>query len=312
MLSVIIPLYNKASTVERAVRSVLNQTVQDFELIVVNNGSTDGGEEVVKRIQDKRLRLVEQENLGVSMARNRGVAESRYDYVAFLDADDEWKPTFLETVLALKERYPGCSVFATAYQRCDSKGNIQDIKLNRLPQSKIIKTNGIPALILDNYFEVAALSEPPFCSISVMVRKASLEAIGGFPEGVHQGEDLLTWARLATTETIAFCPVPQSIFYTGEQSTMDRPKRIPAEDDVVGRELKKIYSNKPLPYLDQYIAKWHKMRASIYLRLPHQGHKCRSEIHKSQHWHRNKKLYLYNILTLIPYPLRMKLLKRLT
>ena len=89
-------------------------------------------------------------------------------------------------------------------------------------------------------------------------------------------------------------------------------KNTPAEDDVVGRELKKFYSNKQLPYLDQYIAKWHKMRASIYLRLPRQGHKCRSEIRKSQHWHRNKKLYLYNILTFIPYILRMKLLKRLT
>lgn len=312
MLSVIIPLYNKAATVERAVRSVLNQTVQDFELIVVNNGSTDRGEEVVKRIQDKRLRLVEQKNLGVSMARNRGIAEARFDYVAFLDADDEWKPTFLETVLALKEHYPDCTVFSTAYQRCDGKGNIQEIKLNRLPQSKMGTTKGIPSLVLDNYFEVAALSEPPFCSISVMVRKSSLEAIGGFPEGVHQGEDLLTWARLAATGTIAYCPLPQSIFYTGEQSAMDSPKRIPAEDDVVGRELKKIYSNKPLPYLDQYIAKWHKMRASIYLRLPHQGRKCRSETRKSQHWHHNKKLYVYNILTFIPYALRMKLLKRLT
>ncbi len=312
MLSVVIPLYNKAATVERAVRSVLNQTVQDFELIVVNNGSTDGSEEVVKQIQDKRLRLVEQDNQGVSMARNRGVTETMSDWVAFLDADDEWKPTFLETVLALKGRYPNCSVYATAYQRCDGKGNIQDIKLNRIPKSTMEAKNDIPAMLLDNYFEVAALSEPPFCSISVMVHKTSLEAIGGFPEGVHQGEDLLTWARLAATGTIAYCPVPQSVFYTGEQTAMDRPKRIPAEDDVVGRELKRIYKDKPLPYLDQYIAKWHKMRASIYLRLPHQGRKCRSEIRKSQHWHRNKKLYLYNILTYIPYTLRMKLLRKIS
>ncbi len=312
MVSVVIPLYNKAATVGRAVQSVLNQTVQDFELIVVNNGSTDGGEEVVKRIHDERLRLVEQDNKGVSMARNRGVDEASADWVAFLDADDEWRPTFLETVLALKERYPDCSVYATAYQRCDGKGNIQDIKLNRLSQSRMETFNGIPALLLDNYFEVAALSEPPFCSISVMVRKASLEAVGGFPEGVHQGEDLLTWARLAATGTIAYCPVPQSVFYTGEQSAMDRPKRTPADDDMVGRELERIYNDKPLPYLDQYIAKWYKMRASIYLRLPHQGRKCRSEIHKSQHWHRNKKLYLYSILAFIPYALRMKLLKRLS
>ena len=310
MISVVIPLYNKATTIERAIRSVLNQTYQDYELIVVNNGSTDGGQEIVKHIQDPRLRLVEQENQGVSMARNRGIAESTSDYIAFLDADDEWKPEFLETVLGMKDLYPDHTVFASAYRRCDSKGNITDIQLNRLPESSNrINSNGLKTLSLDNYFEVAALSEPPFCSISVMVRKEAIERIGGFPQGVHQGEDLLTWARLAVTGRIAYCTEPLSIFYTSEKSVMDRPKRIPADDDVVGRELAKIYNQKPLPYLDQYIAKWHKMRASIYLRLPHQANKCRDEIRQAQHWHRNNKMIIYTILSIVPYQLRMKVMK---
>ena len=297
MISVVIPLYNKAATIKRAVNSVLAQTVQDFELIVVNNGSTDGGEEVVRRMTDTRIRLVEQDNQGVSMARNRGIKESKRDLVAFLDADDEWLPTFLETTLHLHDKYPNCSVCAIAYQRCNSRGEMQEIRLLRCPESK--------DFIMDNYFEVAALSDPPFCSISVMIKKEALEAIEGFPKGVHQGEDLLTWARLAASNKIAYCTVPQSIFYTRETSSMDLPKRIPADDDVVGRELAKIYKQNPLPYLDQYIAKWHKMRASIYLRLPRCSRKCRKEIKEAQLWHHNPRLILYYIFSLCPYNLRM-------
>ena len=185
MISVVIPLYNKAATVERAVKSVLNQTIQDFELIVVNNGSTDGGQEIVRKIEDSRLKLIEQDNQGVSMARNRGVEECSSDFVAFLDADDEWKPIFLETMLGMKELYPEYAVFASAYQRCDNKGEISNIQLNRLPDNRQTIKNGLQVISLDNYFEVAALSEPPFCSISVMVKKEALEAIGGFPKGVR-------------------------------------------------------------------------------------------------------------------------------
>lgn len=301
MLSVVIPLYNKAATVERAIRSVLNQTVQDFELIVVNNGSTDGSEDVVKSIVDSRIILISQDNQGVSMARNRGVEAANSDWVAFLDADDEWNPTFLETVLSLKEKYPDCSVFATAYQRCNAHGVFEDIKLLGVPLEENFR--------MDNYFEVAAVSDPPFCSISVMVKKEALLSIGGFQKGVHQGEDLLTWARLAANYKIAYCSVPQSIFYTGEQSAMDLPKRVPADNDIVGQELEKIHKQTPLPYLDKYIAKWHKMRASIYLRLPKQAKKCREEIRQAQHWNRNNKLIYYQIISYIPYPLRMKLLR---
>lgn len=301
MLSVIIPLYNKAATIERAINSVLNQTIQDFELIVVNNGSTDGGQETVLKIQDPRIKLVEQNNQGVSMARNRGIEEASTDWIAFLDADDEWETTFLETVTRLHNDYPECDVCATAYRRCNNRGEMQDIRLTHCPNEN--------DFIMEKYFDVAANSDPPFCSISVMVRKESLQAIGGFPEGVHQGEDLLTWARLAANYKIAYCKEPQSIFYTGETSAMDIPKRIPADDDIVSQELEKIFNQKPIPYLDQYIAKWHKMRASIYLRLPKQAKKCRNEICQAQHWHRNNKLIYYQILSYIPYPIRMKLLR---
>ena len=301
MVTVVIPLYNKAATIERAIRSVLGQTVQDFELRVVDNGSTDNGSEIVKKIDDPRIHLIVQDNQGVSMARNRGIAASNSEWVAFLDADDEWKPTFLATVLGLKDKYPGCSILATSYQRCNAKGEIADILLREIPESDDFQ--------MGNYFEVASESDPPFCSISVMVKKEALLAVGGFPKGVHQGEDLLTWARLAVAYKIAYCRKPQSIFYTGETTGMDKPKRIPADNDIVGAELEKIHQSHPeITGLQKYIAKWHKMRASIYLRLPHQSSKCRNEIKAARKWYKDKKTTLYLLISFIPYPVRMKLI----
>ena len=98
MISVIITLYNKTAYIERALRSVLNQTYQDFEIVVVDDGSTDGGGDIVSRLPDPRIRLVRQRNAGAGTARNRGIRESRGEWIAMLDGDDEWRPGFLRAV----------------------------------------------------------------------------------------------------------------------------------------------------------------------------------------------------------------------
>lgn len=93
MISVIIPLYNKAHTIVNTLNTVLNQTYHDFEVVIVNDGSTDNGVEVIKQnFNDLRIRIINQKNAGVSAARNRGIQESRGKWISFLDADDEWMP----------------------------------------------------------------------------------------------------------------------------------------------------------------------------------------------------------------------------
>lgn len=302
MISVVIPLYNNATTVIRAIQSVLNQTVSDFELIVVDDGSTDGGGEVVEQADDSRTRLIVQANQGVSAARNCGIEEARGEWVAFLDADDEWKPGFLATCISLTEQYPQCDVVATAYERRHTRGGTQPIVLNKTPDAD--------NFILDNYFDVAASSDPPFCSISVMVRREALKTIGGFPQGIHQGEDLITWARLASEYKIAYSRKPEAIFHTSEAQSQGIPRRTPPANDIVGRELEKLYTCHPhVSGLPDYIAHWHKMRASMFLRLPHHKSDCRNEISLSHKWNgKNKRLILYSLLLLIPYPVRMQLL----
>ena len=115
-MSVIIPLYDKARTIGRALDSVLAQTFDDFELIVVDDGSRDDGPSIVAACGDPRIRLIRQSNAGPGAARNRGAAEARTDILAFLDADDAWRPTYLEAAHRVLGEDMEYSVFVSAYE----------------------------------------------------------------------------------------------------------------------------------------------------------------------------------------------------
>jgi hypothetical protein len=262
MFSVVIPLYNKGQTIERAIRSVLVQTVPEFEVVVVNDGSTDEGPGVVERMADSHIRLVHQENQGVSAARNRGIAEARFDLIAFLDGDDEWKPTFLETVTRLARTFPEAAVFATSYLFAQEDQRVWPSQLRGVPPAP---WEGI----LTDYFAVAARSDPPLWSSAVAVKKKALLRVAGFPPGVTSGEDLLTWARLALDGEIAFSTQPLSVFHLGTEANPCLLRRQPSREDVVGRELAHLLTAVTGPRkrsLRHYVAMWNKMRASIWLR----------------------------------------------
>lgn len=260
MISVIIPLYNKAASVGRTLRAVLAQTYGDFEVVVVDDGSTDGGADVVRSVGDGRIHLVSQANAGVSAARNRGVREARGEFVAFLDADDEWQPDYLETQHRLTQRYPQCAVFATSYAIRPAGGEDAPAVLRRLP---FAGEDGV----FTNYFEVAACSHPPLWTSAVMVRRAAMDAVGGFPVGIRSGEDLLTWARLAVKYEVAYCRRPLAVFVNDAVLFNDDQKaRMPERTDVVGRELAALLRAHPdVAGVRAYVALWHKMRARIFL-----------------------------------------------
>lgn len=194
--SVVIPLYNKVKYIQRALDSVLAQTFEDFEVIVVNDGSTDGSEKVVEQYANARVRLVHQKNAGECAARNRGIDEARTDLVAFLDADDEWLPGFLDSILRLRGRFPDCGAYAAAYDFVEADGR-------RCPAA----FNGIPAPpwegILPNYFR-AALGCSPVCSSAVAVPKRVFDSVGLFPLGVRRGGDTDMWCRVALGYPLAF------------------------------------------------------------------------------------------------------------
>jgi glycosyltransferase involved in cell wall biosynthesis len=194
-ISVVIPLYNKKRYVARAIDSVLRQTFQDFEIIVVDDGSTDGSAGVVRGFSDPRIRLIQQENAGVSAARNRGVREARHDLVAFLDADDRYKDSFLAQILRLRERYPQAGAYATNVEYIVKGGEAR------------LVTRGLPGKdsLLDlRSFITLCLNSCPVYSSAIAVTKEVLERAGGFPVGVRYAEDLDTWLRIVAVSPIAF------------------------------------------------------------------------------------------------------------
>ena len=261
-ISIVMPLYNKEKEVVRSLKSVFSQTISDFELIIVNDGSTDRGREVVEAYDDSRVRLIDQPNLGVSAARNIGIRAACADLIAFLDADDEWRPEYLEKILLLAVKFSDCEVFATGYIYYYQDGTNRSAIIRGLD-------DGFSDGVIGNYFSVAAQSDPPLCSSAIAVRKDAITSIGGFPLGIYVGEDLLTWARLAARFDIAYCRTPLAIFWA-PLCLADRPPRLPQTPDLVATGLANLLSEAPrglLAGLRQYLALWHRMRAVVFLKF---------------------------------------------
>lgn len=123
MFSVVIPLYNKKHTIRECIASVLSQSYQDFELLVIDDGSTDNSFQVLSEYSDNRIRIVQQSNGGVSSARNLGLKLAKSKYVALLDADDLWMPDYLEKMNSFIEAYPFCALYGSRQYVVDGKGH---------------------------------------------------------------------------------------------------------------------------------------------------------------------------------------------
>ncbi len=303
-ISVVMPLYNKENEVKRAVESVLSQTIADFELIVINDGSTDKGPTVVRSINDPRIRVIDQLNTGVSAARNKGVAEAQTDLIAFLDADDEWETDFLGTIIRLRDKFPSCEVFATNYYFCRANNYKRPTIIRGLP--KEFKEG-----ILTDYFGIASQSDPLLWSSAVAVARRAIEKVGGFPLRITAGEDLLTWARLAVRYEIAYTMEPKAYFWEPVELS-DRQGRVPDDPDIVGQELEVLlttYSDYKRKGLNDYIAFWHRMRSSIFIRLGKRWNAL-EEIQKALYFSGiNGKLFFYMLGAILPNKFAVNLMK---
>ena len=305
MISIVIPLYNKATSIATALNCVLAQTYQDFEVVIVDDGSTDDGAVVVEQYADSRIRLIRQENAGVSAARNRGIAEAEGEYVAFLDADDEWMPEYLAVQHCLTQRYPQCDVFATNYIFRGFTGNKVSTILRKLPSKA-------QDFVMTNYFAVAYSSHPPLWTSAVMVRRSVIDGVGGFPVGVKSGEDLLTWARLAIKYKIAYSKHSLVIYNLGEgYDKKNLPPRRQDACDPIGKELLAIYrANPKIKGLRKYISHWHKMRASTAIRYGERRETIYETTQSLKYNLLNYKALLLGMLALLPAKMRRYIIHR--
>lgn len=192
IFSVIVPLYNKEREVESTLRSVLAQTHQPLEIVVVDDGSTDRSAEIVESLGSPLIRLIRQSNAGECAARNRAMSEARGEWFALLDADDEWKPEFLEEVAAMIEEWPDCGIYSTAFDIVSPTGRVR----GNCPTQRGV---------VDNFWRESMTRYVTIPSATVLSRKA-VEQLGGFPEGMKMGGDQWMWIKLASHYGVCFSP----------------------------------------------------------------------------------------------------------
>ncbi|MDC8004592.1 glycosyltransferase family 2 protein [Aureisphaera galaxeae] len=203
MVSVIVPLYNKQQYVAKTIQSVLDQTYADFEIVVVNDGSTDDSEKVVKTFQDPRIRLITIENSGVSVARNTGIEKAQYPWISFLDGDDWWDPNFLAEMVKAMEAFPKVNIFGAGRSRV-FEDSIERYQHALLPKDG---TSGIT-----NYFEIIKKYLPPINASNAVFKASLFDANHRFRKGQRKHEDHDLWIRLCANEEVVFINKPLSFY----------------------------------------------------------------------------------------------------
>ncbi len=207
-ISVVIPLYNKASEVERCLRSVVAQSIAPGEIIIVDDGSTDDSRQICERIiaehPEANIRLIIQENSGVSAARNRGISEARGEYISLLDADDYYTSGYIAEICRLMEYYPNSDAYSTAFDIVDGTRHTAA----RTPQKEGYFCPDIEAL--DRRYGIIPST--------ATLRRTTILDIGGFPEGMRLGEDQWLWIRMIQ-EGCTFCFSPMSLVRYSKQAS---------------------------------------------------------------------------------------------
>lgn len=224
MISVVIPLYNKAHTIVNTLNTVLNQIYRDFEVVIVNDGSTDNGVEVIKQnFNDSRIRIINQKNAGVSAARNRGVEEAKGNWIAFLDGDDEWHPEYLSTMYGLIKKYPNAGLFLCAGLIHNADGSISYRIASKYEGKKCII----------NLFE----NPEVFSHTSgTIVNKQKFNQTHRFIKGMKKFEDYLMSQALSLITDTVYCGIPLTKYNGGISGQLTQKNIV--DPQIVKSELK--------------------------------------------------------------------------
>jgi glycosyltransferase involved in cell wall biosynthesis len=251
-VSVVIPLYNREDYIKRAIDSVISQTYQNFEIIVVDGHSTDDGPTIVKDFNDSRIIFFEQEGQGVSEARNQGVEIAKSDFIAFLDADDEWSSRHLEILLKIRKKFPGAGLYVTALKTIESGNDIQSPTINAIPPAP---WEGL----VPSFFQMI-MYDIPFNTSCVGIPKNCFIGTGGFPLDVQFGEDKDLWIRIALKYRIAFSWEGETLWHQDANNRISNTLNfIPNErEPVIIQALAAINSNSvstaDAPFLKEFVA----------------------------------------------------------
>jgi glycosyltransferase involved in cell wall biosynthesis len=220
--SIVIPLYNKEKYIANTLKSVLSQDYGDFEVIIVDDASTDGSIAVVKQFDDTRIRLFSIPNSGTSAARNYGILQAKYDWIAFLDADDLWMKYHLSEMVLMIERFPRNKIFTTITWHKTFKESFDESVNQDIQYSE------------GDYFEYWCKHNPYiFSTDTIVINKICFASVGLFDVRYRSGNDLDMWERLARGYKFIF-------------STKVTAKYIAVEDSITSSKSKKPFSKTSL------------------------------------------------------------------
>lgn len=308
--SVIIPVYNKGPHIRRSISSVLNQTFQDFEVIVVNDASTDNSLEEILKFHDPRIRLLHRDTPGPGgyAARNLGIREAKAEWAAFLDADDEWNIEFLAKMRNLMLEFPQAQVLSSGWWLVEETG-----KKSADDYYDRNKTSGNHIYNLKTY-----LSGPrPICMSVAVVKKKLLLRINGFDEKWNHGADTELWLRLMLNSTIgAWCPMIGAVYY---QDAVNRVGRsLTQELSLSVKSIQTFLKKNPHHHLRRKLRQYANRQAiPPALRCAIQNHMTLKYIKDNFYFERNaisKLMFCFVVLAIdiIPRFIKKKLLAHLT
>ncbi|MEH6766003.1 MAG: glycosyltransferase family A protein [Aequorivita antarctica] len=214
--SVVISVFNKEKYIAGTLRSVLAQTFTDFEVVILNDGSTDNSGAEILKFKDPRIRYFSKENSGASAARNFAIQQAEAEYIALMDADDFWHPFYLEEQSRLLNDFPEESVFATA----------TEIKRNGKTFSNCysIKTIGKDSILVD-YFEASQL-DSVLLSISTVLKKDVFKNVGWYDPKIKSGEDTDLYVRIGLKYKVVFSPKVCATYIVRKNSLFQSVKKI--------------------------------------------------------------------------------------
>ena len=258
--SIVIPLYNKANTISRTINSILNQTYGNYEIIVVDDGSTDDSISVVNDLiqNDSKANIFQKKNGGESSARNYGILNSKYDYVAFLDADDFWEETYLFEMKNLINTFQDKGMYCSKYNYVLYEEKIES-KTTELFKNKYS--------VVNNYFRNSP-KNPIATSSSTVVYRPIFKEVGLFNEHITHGPDLDMWLRIALHYPVYYCNLPISNYVKDAIDSVT--KKIPKLENTIIFILKSYYCGDLV--IDNYLDEIKLNFASLYLLAGHEAY----------------------------------------
>ena len=207
MYSVVIPLYNKEKSIFSTVQSVLNQSYKNFELIIVNDGSTDNSLNIVKNLNDERIKIIDKPNGGVSSARNAGIINAHNEYIAFLDGDDIWFPNHLEVINSLISNFNDNDIvgYTTKFIKSKNK-NISVIKQDA------------SQYIIKNYVKEVTKRRGIISSSNFVIKRSKIIENILYDESLSYGEDIEFWYRTFKNASLVASNIITTIYNLGAEN----------------------------------------------------------------------------------------------